>query len=207
MARVVMKLARRRGFTLVEVIVAVVVLTAIAAIMIPTFAGQNTKKAADQTASTLQSLSLSLNNANTALGNVGFLQKVKFYPKYLHHLTTQITRTDARCSGTAYVSADTAAWAGGAPYSGLSIDANGVATPLGWVHDTVFRSAFTPANSYIEVHLDSVSTADVQELDLDIDNSADSTSGYLRYGTATNTLTSQNLHLVRYLIVGPLATC
>lgn len=200
----------RPGFTLAEIVVSAVILTVIAAIALPSYAGYNNAKRASDTATILNSLALSLNNYNNQAGPTGYLQTVGKYPQFLHHLTSAITTSDKQCSGAVYTTTQVSNWLKHAPYSGLDIvTSNGVSTPLGWVHDSVIKGTHTGAfgssqSGWVELHIDSVSTTDVLSLDSLVDNGIDSTQGLIRDSTATNTLTSANLHLIRFLIPAPL---
>jgi hypothetical protein len=103
-----------------------------------------------------------------------------------------------------------AAWRASPPYSSYNIiPLQGVATPLGWIQDTVVKGTQTGANGsspkgWVELHIDSLSTADVQAIDLAVDDVVDSASGIVRDSTARGTATSLNLHLLRFLIPAPL---
>jgi prepilin-type N-terminal cleavage/methylation domain-containing protein len=219
---------RRRGFTLAEVIVSVVILAVAAAVAVPYLAAQNRRADAESTRDILFSLSVSLSNPHTctvvvappcpalpavtrSIGYQGFMQHVSSkFPQQLHQLTTKIALTDRSCNGNVYVAADTVAWnpigaapgaaAKFAPYSGLPIvSGNGVFTPLGWVHDSVLKSTTgTPSIAgWVELHIDSLSVDDVQELDQVIDGSVSGTTGLLRFAA------SGSYQLARFLISAP----
>jgi prepilin-type N-terminal cleavage/methylation domain-containing protein len=200
----------RRGFTLAEIVVSAVILTIIAAVAVPSFSGYYSQKRATDTAGTLNSLALSLNNYNNQVGPLGYLQTVLKYPQRLNHLTNKISTTDKQCSGAAYTGTMVTAWLTRGPYSGLNIVSGmGVATPLGWVHDSVIKGTQTGTfgssqSGWVELHIDSLSDTDVQNLDVLVDNAIDSTTGLIRDSTATATLTSAHLHLVRFLLPAPL---
>jgi prepilin-type N-terminal cleavage/methylation domain-containing protein len=194
---------RRRGFTLAEVVVATIVLAIVAGVAVASFAGYNNQKRVAETAEILASLGTSLNNNNTAGGGMGFLQTVsRKYPRQLNHLTRQILRTDLSCIAAVYVTADTVAWRTWAPYSGLNIiQGQGVATPIGWVHDSVVKgTAGAGTAGWVELHIDSISPDDAQSLDILVDNSSNAAAGLVRYVPTTGVPT---LRLVRYLIPSP----
>jgi hypothetical protein len=217
----------RSAFTLAEVVVSVVILVVAAAAVVPYLAAQNRRKQAEDTRDILFSLSMSLNNPHTctavfspscpalpatsrSIGYQGFMQHVTKYPQQLHQLTTKILLTDRSCNGSLYVAADTVAWnpagvapgAAGkfAPYSGLSIvTGKGVLTPIGWVHDSVLKSTTGSPSiaGWVEVHIDSLSLDDVNELDQVIDGSVGGTTGLLRFAT------NGSFQLARFLITAP----
>jgi prepilin-type N-terminal cleavage/methylation domain-containing protein len=196
----------RRGFTLVEVVVAAAIMAIVAAAVAPSLMGYYNARRSAETADILDSLGLALNNAVWMNGYQGFLQTVGTYPLQLHSLTTQITATDKQCSGAVFTSGaggQTSLWRSSPPFTLLNIIAgNGVSTPLGWIRDSVIKG--TTANNtagWVELHMDSISLADAQRLDSLIDRSAvGAGTGLLRYGNSPNA----GFQLVRYLIAAPL---
>lgn len=200
----------RRGFTLAEIVVSAVILSVIAAVAVPSLSGFYNQKRAGDAAAVLNSLGLSLNNYNDQVGPIGFMQTVGKYPQRLNHLVNKISVTDKQCSGAVYTAAQVTAWLTRGPYSGLNIQTGlGVATPFGWVHDSVIKGTKTGAagssqSGWVELHLDSISDTDVQNLDLYIDNVIDSTTGLIRDSTATGTVVGSHLHLVRFFLPAPL---
>ena len=226
----------RRGFTLAEVIVSLVILAVSAAVIVPYLAAQNRRKNAEDTRDMLFSLAMSLNNphwcsvldsprcpvalpvSRYAAGYQGFVQSVNTkYPQLLHNLTTKPLTTEKSCNNVVWTtapaaSADTTLWnpsgtapSGNAaqfpPFSGLAIVAGkGVYTPLGWIHDSVLKSTTgTPSiTGFVELHIDSLSLDDVQELDQVIDGSVSGTAGLLRFAT------NGSFQLARFLVTAPL---
>jgi prepilin-type N-terminal cleavage/methylation domain-containing protein len=189
---------RARGFTLPEVLVSTAILVLLGAMTVPSLVSYKNAKDARAVSSTLSAVALSLNNPNSYLGNLGFVQRVGFYPQQLSHLITPISTAMKDCTGAAYTSGEVSSWTAGAPYSTSLIIANqGIPTPLGWIRDTVYVSATT---DYVELRMDSVETDDVQNLDLAVDLFSDSTLGVLRYEPEPAAPTNATLHRVRYLI-------
>jgi prepilin-type N-terminal cleavage/methylation domain-containing protein len=203
---------RRHGFTLMEVVVVGVILAIIAAIVVPSAAGYYNQRRASETVEILKLLSRSLNNRDGMVDDYGFLQTVLRYPQRLSHLTLKITVADKQCSGAVYTAAQVAAWRATPAYSNYNIlPLQGVATPLGWVQDTLVkgtRNDLTEAGSaprgWVELQMDSLSTADVEAIDFLVDDAIDSARGIVRDSTARGTATSLNLHLLRFLMPAPL---
>jgi hypothetical protein len=209
------------------VVVSTVILVVAAAVVVPYLAAQNRRKQAEDTRAILFSLSMSLNTphscivaSNGCVGSpaplrtvsfLGFMQRLNSkYPQQLHQLNNKILLTDRSCNGSVYVAADTTLWnpAGAAPgasaqwppYSGLNIvSGKGVLTPMGWVHDSVLKSTtgIPSIAGWVEVHIDSLSLDDVNELDLAIDGSVNATAGLLRFAA------SGSYQLARFLIPAP----
>lgn len=195
-----------------EIVVVGVILTIIVAIVVPNAAGYYNQKRASGTVDILKSLSLSLNNPNGMADDYAFLQTVFRYPQRLSHLTLKITVADKQCSGAVYTAAQVAAWRASPAYSSYNIlPLQGVATPLGWIQDTVVKGTRNDATElgsaprgWVELHLDSLSTTDVQAIDLMVDDVVDSTKGLVRDSTARGTAVGLNLHLLRFLVSAPL---
>ena len=217
----------RPAFTLAEVVVSTVILVVAAAVVVPYLAAQNRRKQAEDTRAILYSLTMSLNTPHSCIvasngcvgspaplrtvGYMGFLQRVNSkYPQQLHQLTTKIPLTERSCNGSVYVAADTVTWnpvgvaPGGSgqwpPYSGLAIvSGKGILTPVGWVHDSVLKSTTGSPSiaGWVEVHIDSLSLDDAQELDLAVDGSISGTTGLLRFAA------NGSYQLARFLIPAP----
>jgi prepilin-type N-terminal cleavage/methylation domain-containing protein len=201
---------RPRGFSLIEIVAAVAILTILAALIIPSIAGYDNQRRTTATVTILKSLGTSLNNSNAMGDDYGFLQTVLRYPIRLSHLTVAITTADKQCSGAVYTAAMVSAWRSSPRYTSYNIlPLQGVSTPLGWIQDTVVKGTqsgtfgSSPVG-YVELHIDSLSTADVQAIDLAVDEVVDSSAGLVRDSTARGTATTANLHLLRFLIPAPL---
>jgi prepilin-type N-terminal cleavage/methylation domain-containing protein len=194
----------RRGFTLIEVVVSVVIIGLIAGVALPGIAGYIAMQRDQTTADTFKSLEFSMTNQNTVLGRLGFINVVittgatpaAGYPSALSQLVNVITTAQTHCSGAVYSATDVTNWAKGAPYSGLLIAAGqGVSTPLGMIQDAIVKGSGNTAG-FIELRLDQVAQQDATNLDLLIDGAADATTGQLRYVASA----TAGLFLVKYLL-------
>lgn len=201
---------RPRGMTLIEVIAAVAIVGIVAFLALPSLENYLAMQRAQTTWDIFRSLNFSLNNNNTALGNVGFVNQLNtstnataHYPARLSQLVIAITTNDIRCGGPAtnkYTTTDVTNWTKAAPYSGLQItQLVGLSTPIGVIKDSVVQGTGTTAG-YVELRIDSVRTTDAANLDLLVDHTSDSTSGQVRYSPATNN--PADLHMVKYLLPG-----
>ena len=102
--------AARRAMTLMEILVALVILAVVAAVVYPTAAAQ--LRTGHATA-----LANQLSNLRDAIGN--YRQNVGAYPRSLTVLTTAPTVADIDACGTALSAAEVAAWRG--PYINQNI--------------------------------------------------------------------------------------
>ena len=214
-----MRARNRPGMTLGEIITAVVIVSAIAAVVTPTVSGYLARNRANAVAAILDSLNSSLNNNNLARGRLGFVNRLTTtaiaaaYPNTLNVLTRALKTSDVRCVGPAtnkFTTTDSLNWLKGLSvtpggtdsslYSDLRITPGvGIATPIGVIRDSVLKGSGTTAG-FAELHIDSVWTIDAENLDLAIDGTADSTTGRIRYSAATGS--PKDLHFVKFLLPG-----
>jgi hypothetical protein len=181
----------------------------VAAVIAPSLMGYYNARRAMQTADTLDSLALALNNPVWMNGYPGFLQSIGAYPQQLHALTDSISTTDKQCNGTVYSAAQVTLWKqrdslplGPLAFTFLNIiPGQGVSTPLGWIRDSVIKGTSAAGTAgWVELHMDSISLADAQRLDSAVDRTAvGSTTGLLRYANSPNA----GFQLVRYLVSAP----
>jgi hypothetical protein len=174
---------------LVAVAVALALIAAFAAIVVPIMAGHQQMLDVTRTRQILQSLEFSIGNGSgSANGGVGFKSTLSGkVPARLSQLVIQITgsNSDQSCTGSGYGGGDQTTWATKAPYSGLYIPFRvGVSTPIGTIRDTVLPASHprVPSNE-LGFMIDSVTPEDAQLLDLLVDGTspADSAHGLLVY--------------------------
>lgn len=204
----------RRGFTLVEVVVALALVGILAAVISQALAGYAAAQRARSTSDVFTSLGYSLNNENSpmrnSLSSKGFINTVVDlglkaapygrYPSRLSQLVIAITTADADCAGTKYNANKVAAWTANAPFSDLLITKGvGVTTPMGTIRDSVYPGSGNTAN-LVEMQLDSITTQDVENLDFVVDNQYDSAAGQLRYVQSGAGPTRPNLHMAKYVM-------
>ncbi|MBI4409020.1 MAG: prepilin-type N-terminal cleavage/methylation domain-containing protein, partial [Gemmatimonadetes bacterium] len=83
----------RRGFSLIEVIVAIAIMIIIAAVITPNFIGALDKARVDRAEDDLDTFNTAIANFHTVIGK---------YPASMTHLAVKITQTDNNSCGTAY---------------------------------------------------------------------------------------------------------
>jgi prepilin-type N-terminal cleavage/methylation domain-containing protein len=103
----------RRGVTLIEILIAMVIVVALAAVVYPTVAGQLRRGQAT-------ALGNQLDNVRTALSN--YRQNVLRYPSVLTQLTTQPVAGATDVCGVAIPAANRALWRG--PYLNQNVAGN-----------------------------------------------------------------------------------
>jgi prepilin-type N-terminal cleavage/methylation domain-containing protein len=167
------------AFTLVEIIVALVVLAVLAAMLYPTAAGQ--LRQGQSTAIANQ-----LDNLRQAIAN--YRQNVQRFPNLLTQLTTQPIAGALDLCGTALPAANMALWRG--PYVTQVIQAGGM--PVG---DAMVQNAVTrvPAGGVGQPGTLQITVADVDndyadDLERQFDGNANLATGTITWTATTGTL-------------------
>jgi prepilin-type N-terminal cleavage/methylation domain-containing protein len=217
----------RRGFTLIEVVVAAAIMAALAAVTIPQVLDALDKKRVQDTYDLLLELHTGITNSNqTGFMNVvrsGAATTTSYAPGRLSHLSepivaSSITNFHNSCGFTAvatltasfsYNATAVTAWNTGGPFIrrviqiSTSLTQDGIRTPIGQLQNTLVR---TPVTAWplvtttahaIQLRINSVDPKDAAALDSLVDGSSSPTAGSLRYSTASGVST------VNYLIPVP----
>jgi prepilin-type N-terminal cleavage/methylation domain-containing protein len=198
----------RSGFTLIEVVVASVIMVVLAAITIPQVMDALDKKRIEDTKDVLVELHYGFVNSN----QTGFMNIVRTgasatntspVPGKLTELSEPIISNNAAlypnsCGGTFNLTASTT-WTLGGPFVDRVVSAtDGLALPIGQLQNNLIRTAVpntTPA--WIEMRINNVDPDDAAALDLRIDGVANATAGTIQYTTTGGVST------VNYLIPVP----
>lgn len=184
---------RRKGFTLPEVLVTVAIISLLAAVVIPTVAGQLTKGDTGRVGSDLMAI---------RGGTEQFLSDVRRYPSSISQLTTKIsTGMTPLTTSNNYTTNDVARWHG--PYlnkdqsaalsTGYGLSFTGSFALEYWNPSGATASGSTSDQQYLVVKLTSVNPADAQAIDNAIDDGV-ATTGSIRFtnsgstGSTTSTL-------------------
>ena len=134
--------AKRRGFTLVEVIVALVIVLTLAAVAVPSLTGYLDEKAVEESATQLAIVRDAL--YNTAAGTVAFRQTVTRNAGRLSQLSDSIVGNNGlylNSCGAQFSNAQATNWKGSGPFVNFRIDrTSGMATPIGTASDVLTRN-------------------------------------------------------------------
>lgn len=158
----------RRGFTLVEILVALAIGIVLAAAVLPSLIGGVDRSRVTETAESLRGIS----QAMTAM-----YEDVGQYPGRLSHLTAGIT-TDAISGCGGQYGAAAATWAG--PYLNRTVPTAGLPLPSGVARDALTFVAGPPP--VLRIHVDNVTERDALELNRMLDGDADAAAGGVRWG-------------------------
>jgi hypothetical protein len=199
---------KRAGLTYIELAVALGLLALAGALIYPEASGMLAQRRARDTASALLSLALSLDNNNVPMGTLGFMNAVwesgkdpaARYPAKLSQLVVPITTSDVDCSATKYSATKVTGWQKNGPFTGLMLTPGvGINTRVGYIRDSVFVGSGVTAGM-IDLRIDSVSTLDVQNIDLYVDHSYDSVRGQVRYESSIGAPLDASLHVLKFVL-------
>ena len=211
----------RQGFTLIEVVVASVILVILAAITIPQVMDALDKKRIEDTYDLLLEVHYGITNSN----QTGFMNVVRTgaaatnsttVPGKLSHLSEPIvaaSSTDFHNScgpgATAtysYNATATTSWTLGGPFLRRAVQISTVAfqdgldTPIGQLQNSLVRTQIPPLSTvaqFIQMRINNVDPNDAAALDLLVDGVAGAATGTIRYTTVSGVST------VNYLIPVP----
>lgn len=167
-------LSRHRiGFSLAEILVALAIIAMLAAVLIPSVAGQIAKSDATRTLQDMTSI---------RTGVEQFLADVHRYPGKVSHLANPITVTQNDVNVVAYPAGLVARWKG--PYLGRDTLTGGYQTGFGAViRDSLVKLTFQPAVNYVTVVIAGITQTDFNRMDAEIDGTVGATTGMLRWVT------------------------
>jgi prepilin-type N-terminal cleavage/methylation domain-containing protein len=163
----------RAGFSLAEILVALAILAALAAVLIPAVAGQISKSDATRTIQDMTSIRTGIEQ---------FVADVHRYPGKVSHLANQISTTQMDVNNALYTQPLVNRWRG--PYLGRDTLTGGYQTGFGGlVRDSLVRLTFQAGVNYATVVIAGITQTDFNRIDLEVDGTVGATTGMLRWVT------------------------
>lgn len=163
----------RIGFSLAEILVALAIIAMLAAVLIPSVAGQIGKSDATRTLQDMTSIRTGIEQ---------FLADVRRYPGKVSHLANQITVAQTDVNNNVYPGNLVARWKG--PYLGRDSLTGGYQTGFGAViRDSLVQLTFQPTVNYVTVVIAGITQTDFNRMDAEIDGTVGATTGMLRWVT------------------------
>lgn len=169
---------KRSGFTLVEMLVILAIMAALAAVLLPTLTGQIRK-------SEISRVTGDLSNLRTA--SEAFLVDVHRYPGDIEDLATPITTSDTDADTVSYPNGLVARWDG--PYLDRVVaDGDSVETGFGGqIQDDMVKVEYPSGSGifYLSVAVSQFAQTDFDRVDADIDDADGAAAGRLRWAADT----------------------
>ncbi len=176
----------RRGFTLIEVTVALIVVLILAAVTVPTLISTIDQKKVADTRDQLVEVRNSVSNALVT----GFYDRVGAYPGRLSELSQPISTTVANhpnSCGTAFTAAQVTNWNSFGPFNRIFIPTTGLPVPIGRIENVLVRNPTTATAGTLAFRILAATTSEATELDYMVDVSDGATAGTVRWVTPSAT--------------------
>src|SRR4051812_4068255 len=168
----------RKGFTLMEVAVAAVLIAVLAAATIPTLSEFMSGRDATTVASQLSQIAAGVSTFKSAV-LTSASSTSNTYPRFISQLSNPITTAQRNSCYTAHTSTAVTNWAASGPFVTFNIPVGGLYTPLGVIQDSMFRSPNSANVGTLAIRM-TVDSADAIRLDRIIDGGDGAAAGTLR---------------------------
>ena len=186
-----------RGFTLIEIAVAVAVLAILSAIVLATVVVERGRSRVSESHETLSGLVKTLYAYDTALAFGDIPPTEGRFPFLLSHLTNEINITSSppcqlcqNSCGAQYTGKNVDGWRRSGPFYTRDIPyAVGLRIPIGLVRDSLTRVPATAGDvsrsfARLQIRIDGVALLDAQDLDERVDGIASPTAGVVTWTAA-----------------------
>lgn len=180
-----------RGFSLVEVVVALFIVLVLAAVALPNLNGYLQQKRIEATVTQLTEVAAGIVRFNADINNT--------YPGRLSELSqtlvagnnSYVTGTDDSCGGT-FTAAEKNRWDNNGPFVKFFIDRDsGMVTPIGRAVDSLTRSPNSANPGWLIMNfISSVELPDAVLLDATADGGNGQAAGYIQWGPGVSGVVS-----------------
>lgn len=164
---------RIRGFTLAEILIALALIAVLAAVLLPTVAGQILKGDAGRVMQDLEAV---------RSGADQFLADVHRYPGKYSDLSTLITTAKTDINGNTYSAGLVNKWSG--PY--VTKDTVSAVVPTGFggnIQNVFMKVMNTNGINYLTIVVTGIAQPDFERIDLQLDGEVGATKGLLRWNS------------------------
>ena len=181
----------RRGMSMIELIVAMALLLAITAVIVPSVAGTRDRDRVLAAAAELEDIMFAMGNMRSDNQD---------WPSRISHVSYPITTADVNICGSTYPNGKVNNWDG--PYLARVVPTTGLNIGIGVVQDALVRQVISGQDAIMFIEIIDVTEEDAIELNrlLDADNSA--TAGAVRW-----TITDAASGLARVQLGRPIKGC
>lgn len=180
--------ARHAGFTLIEVVVAAVLVALLAAVSVPQLIDFIDEQRASNTATILSTLGAGISTYSTKVLSAGGATNTS-WPNRLSELVQPIVaNTSLNSCKTTVNATQVTNWNTNGPFVQYYIvnnanALNALATPIGQLIDTMTRSSASGTAGTLTMYITGVKTSDATTLDQVVDNGDGATAGQLQWVT------------------------
>ena len=164
---------RSAGFTFIELIVGLAIITMIASVVAPVLLGSLDRARIESSMDTFRSIGTAAFEFEADVGDS---------PLTLAQLNVPITTSLTNVCSQAYSSGEAGAWVG--PYLSQGIPSNGVRVPVGRARNTLTRNPATLAPTELHMAVDSVVLEDAVAMDAEYPDDGVQTTGLVRWTNA-----------------------
>lgn len=178
-------IANRRGFTLIELAVGLVIIAMLAGVVVPQVVARLTSGQTASMGASLQSVQTAIINYRTDVGR---------YPRLLSYLTTAPTGSSVDTCNRTLPTASVNAWRG--PYLNRTLTTAGLRTSSGLIQDSIRRNPTTYSTTgTIRLTASTVDIEVVDELEANYDAAVDSAAGAIQYAVSTGGQRTLNYYI------------
>lgn len=163
-------MSRRRGFTLIEVIVALAIMITLAAVVVPSVVSSLDRARLDRAQDSLQAVADAI---------VGFHNDVNHYPASLTQLIEPLNNGSRDICNITIANSDRRNWNG--PYVHRMLASGGLPVAIGAANDAFTVIATPGGNDELVIVVPGVELSDAESLDNRVDGDASQTSGTIQW--------------------------
>jgi Tfp pilus assembly major pilin PilA len=173
----------RSGFSLIEIVIAAVIVIVLAGVMIPQLSTYFDQQRITDTATTLAAVRDGITDKTN-----GYYAKVAINPGRVSQLSNRPTALNAAVDdnscGAQVTAAQQTNWDNNAPFVKFLIPRSGLPTPIGTAEDTLWRVPFSANPGVSRIVFRTVDQTDITAMDVAVDGGDGATTGAIQWTTA-----------------------
>ena len=172
----------RPGFSLVEIVIAAVIVMVLAGVLIPQLSTYLDQQRITDTATTLAAVRDGITDKTN-----GYYAKIAINPGRVSELSNRPTAlnaaVDANSCGAQVTAAQQTLWDNNAPFVKFLIPRTGLPTPIGTAEDTLNRVPNTATVGVTRIVFKTITLTDITAMDVAVDGGDGSATGAIQWTT------------------------